>query len=375
MNQTRGLILAVAATCGLLTAAFAVTASDEGSKASRSAKNVASGNAERHAALIRTGESSVDWKWLVDMYDLDRDKVVTRGEFPGTQSDLARLDRNWDDVLTAEDFDWSTDGLLCQQKETTFALFKSIDTSSDGRISGEEWQAHFARIASKKGYLNEEELEKLIFLPRVVKTQKEQLNFASIASFLDDANAKFSPELPKVGDLAPDFELRTADGLTNVRLSSFRGKKPVVLIFGCFSCGNYRTYSETLEEMYRRRKDDVEFLRIYVREAHPTDHKGTTETNGKAGILIKQPVTLDDRCSVAGQCSAALNIQGPLVVDEIDNRVGRAWGGWPDRLYIIDRDGRVAYRGGPGPFAFNPREMEQSLVLLMEQEKSELKPK
>lgn len=376
MKQTRGLIFAVVgATCGVLTAAIAVTASDEGSKASQTAKDVAGSNAGRHAALIRTGESSVDWKWLAEMYDLDLDMALTRGEFQGTQGDFARLDRNWDGVLTADDFDWSTDGLLCQQKETTFALFKSVDSSSDGRISTEEWQALFSRIASKKGYLNEEELEQLIYLPRVVKTQKEQLNFASIASFLDDANATFDPELPNVGDLAPDFELRTVDGLTTVRLSSFRGKKPVVLIFGCFSCGNYRTYSETLEEMYRRRKDDVEFLRIYIREAHPTDHKGPTETNGKAGILIKQPVTLDDRCSVAGQCSATLNIQGPLVVDEIDNRVGRAWGGWPDRLYIINRDGRVAYRGGPGPFGFNPREMEQSLVLLMEQEKSELKPK
>ena len=123
--------------------------------------------------------------------------------------------------------------------------------------------------------------------------------------------------------------------------------------------------------MYRRRKDDVEFLRIYVREAHPTDHKGPTETNGKAGILIKQPVTLDDRCSVAGQCSAALNIQGPLVVDEIDNRVGQAYDAVPDRLYVVDGEGLIAYRGGPGPFGFNPYEMEQSLMLmLLEQENS-----
>ena|SRR5437762_2767801 len=36
----------------------------------------------------------------------------------------------------------------------------------------------------------------------------------------------------KVGDLAPDFELKTADKSSLVRLSSFRGQKPVVLIFG-----------------------------------------------------------------------------------------------------------------------------------------------
>ena len=36
----------------------------------------------------------------------------------------------------------------------------------------------------------------------------------------------------KVGEPAPDFALKTADGSQLVRLSSFRGHKPVVLIFG-----------------------------------------------------------------------------------------------------------------------------------------------
>lgn len=36
----------------------------------------------------------------------------------------------------------------------------------------------------------------------------------------------------KVGDMAPDFALKTTDGSSLVRLSSFRGQKPVVLIFG-----------------------------------------------------------------------------------------------------------------------------------------------
>jgi type I thyroxine 5'-deiodinase len=65
-----------------------------------------------------------------------------------------------------------------------------------------------------------------------------------------------------------------------------------------------------------------------------------------------------------------------MVVDEIDNRVGQAYDAAPDRLYVIDREGRVAYRGGPGPFGFNPSEMEQTLMLmLLEQEHSALKTK
>jgi hypothetical protein len=36
----------------------------------------------------------------------------------------------------------------------------------------------------------------------------------------------------RIGDLAPDFNLTTADRSSEVSLSSFRGQKPVVLIFG-----------------------------------------------------------------------------------------------------------------------------------------------
>ena len=41
-------------------------------------------------------------------------------------------------------------------------------------------------------------------------------------------------------------------------------------------------------------------------------------------------------------------------------------GGWPDRLYIIDRTGRVAYQGGPGPAGFKPDLMEQQLKKVLD---------
>jgi hypothetical protein len=37
------------------------------------------------------------------------------------------------------------------------------------------------------------------------------------------------------GDAAPDFELSTVDKSASVRLSSFRGSKPVVLVFGSYT--------------------------------------------------------------------------------------------------------------------------------------------
>jgi hypothetical protein len=43
------------------------------------------------------------------------------------------------------------------------------------------------------------------------------------------------PKSPKVGDLAPDFELQDPDGNVRVRLSDFRGKRPVALVFGSYT--------------------------------------------------------------------------------------------------------------------------------------------
>ncbi len=54
----------------------------------------------------------------------------------------------------------------------------------------------------------------------------------------------------------------------------------------------------------------------------------------------------------------------PLVVDGLDDRVGNQYSGFPDRLYLIDREGKVAFKSGRGPYGFMPGELEQALVML-----------
>ncbi|MFT5730007.1 MAG: hypothetical protein ACI8PB_004181 [Desulforhopalus sp.] len=44
-----------------------------------------------------------------------------------------------------------------------------------------------------------------------------------------------NPHAPKVGELAPDFELTDVNGTNTVRLADFRGNRPVVLLFGSFT--------------------------------------------------------------------------------------------------------------------------------------------
>jgi len=88
--------------------------------------------------------------------------------------------------------------------------------------------------------------------------------------------------------------------------------------------------------------------------------------NEREGVVFRQPKTEEERVKVAGTCQARLDIKIPILIDGMDNAVNEAYSGWPDRLYVIDKTGKIAYKGGPGPRGFRPREMAQALEKLLE---------
>ena len=87
--------------------------------------------------------------------------------------------------------------------------------------------------------------------------------------------------------------------------------------------------------------------------------------NDQAGIAFKQPKTFDERFGIAEQCSARLDMKSPVLIDDMDNSTCENYAAFPDRLYIVDLNGKVVYKGGRGPFGYKPREMEQTLLLVM----------
>jgi Iodothyronine deiodinase len=95
------------------------------------------------------------------------------------------------------------------------------------------------------------------------------------------------------------------------------------------------------------------------------------ESNDLAGIALRQPGDKDERNTAAERCCTVLKMSMPVLVDEMDDRVGHAYSGMPDRLYVIDRQGRVTYQSGRGPFGFQPGEMEQALILTLLAERAE----
>jgi hypothetical protein len=124
-----------------------------------------------------------------------------------------------------------------------------------------------------------------------------------------------------------------------------------------------------LNALHARYKDQVHFVGVYVREAHAGD--GWWPMLDKTTGEVRQPKTTEERCKVAQKCIESLKLTMPIVIDKIDDEVGHAYSGMPDRLYVLDAKGKVTYKGGRGPFGFNPQEMEQILLLtLLEQDKA-----
>ena len=50
----------------------------------------------------------------------------------------------------------------------------------------------------------------------------------------------------------------------------------------------------------------------------------------------------------------------------MDDAASEAYSAWPERIYFVGRDGRIVYRGGPGPYGFDPQEAEAELRSLLE---------
>ena len=112
-----------------------------------------------------------------------------------------------------------------------------------------------------------------------------------------------------------------------------------------------------MDEIRQKFENHADFLTIYIKEAHPEDEWQMT-VNEKQGICYAQPQTLADRVMIANDFIERFRYAMPLVVDPMENPAGDAFAAWPERLYVIGVDGRIAYKGRKGPFGFDPDELE-----------------
>lgn len=131
-----------------------------------------------------------------------------------------------------------------------------------------------------------------------------------------------------------------------------------------------------LHELYQQYHPQVQFLSIYIREAHPKDGwwMGRRLTRNlmrkyspQASMDHYDPQTMEERRAVAGECETALQYGIRTYVDEMDDEVNKAYAAWPTRLYLIGLDGRVVYAGGLGPYDFKPAKLKAAIEAYLSQ--------
>jgi Iodothyronine deiodinase/EF hand len=310
-------------------------------------------------------QSRYPWAEVARRYDGDSDGRIERGEFPGTDRDFRRLDRDRDGMLTSGDLEWPEHALV---QSPGMMLYYMSDHDGNGKVTREEFDRLFEMLDSEQtGFASLDDMKGLLTPPRPSAAGRGRDDGPTRSTLV---KGLFQQEIgalrsgPAVGEHAPDFTLRTVDGKQEVVLSERFRKRPVVLIFGNFTCGPFRMQAGNVEKLYRRYQDRAEFLMIYVREAHPTDG-WHMPGNDRYGVTLPQPRSYTERVGVAQTCQKTLAFGMPFLVDSIDDMVGGAYSGMPSRLYVIDTEGKVAYKSGRGPFGFKPAEMEQSLILLL----------
>jgi Iodothyronine deiodinase len=115
-----------------------------------------------------------------------------------------------------------------------------------------------------------------------------------------------------------------------------------------------------LEELQRRYGSEVAFFVVYIKEAHPEDG-WVLNRNRDARVRVDDPTSDEQRADIAETCARRMRLTLPVLVDGIDNATSSAYGGWPDRLYLIGRHGHVAFQGDEGPFGFKPAELEAAI--------------
>jgi len=185
----------------------------------------------------KQGQTRFDWNWLADRFDANHDGRITREEFKGPGAFFDRLDRDHDGAITKKDLDWSDSSPYWGQLRLATQILRRADGDADQKLSKEEWAALFKELAKGKEVIDAEDIRTLLFPPPEPRKPgaSDRPSKAILLKGLFTGELGSPSEGPRLGQAAPDFTLPTQDGKKTITLSSFRGHKPVVLIFGSFT--------------------------------------------------------------------------------------------------------------------------------------------
>jgi hypothetical protein len=147
---------------------------------------------------------------------------------------------------------------------------------------------------------------------------------------------------PFVGKDAPDIVLPDARTGEPVSLSSLRAGRPAVVVLGSFHCPIMCRRLGEITRLHDRYGDDAQFILICTREApHPA--------SGIGPALERLGLDPNDPMARITAGLETFEVDWPCLVDSPDAKVGQAFDAYPERVFILDRSGAVAWDSRESP--------------------------
>ena len=107
-----------------------------------------------------------------------------------------------------------------------------------------------------------------------------------------------------------------------------------------------------MEQLHKDFGDIAEFRLVYIREAHPIGSRRPAPYAEEKGI--HDATTFGERCALALDLLDDKNLSIPTIVDDMDNSVNEAYSAFPDRIFVVDVEGKIAFAADQGPWGYAP---------------------
>jgi hypothetical protein len=119
-----------------------------------------------------------------------------------------------------------------------------------------------------------------------------------------------------------------------------------------------------LNEIAAEFGDHMNFLCVYIQEAHPSDG-WQVQANLDDDVIMAAPRTLAEREAMAEVCMLKLALDMPMVVDDMDDAIDRAYNALPERLYLLNARGDVVFKTVAGSHGFDPEAWRDAIAAHM----------
>ena len=167
-------------------------------------------------------------------------------------------------------------------------------------------------------------------LSEPVSARADEYRYKRFTTRLLFRDLRFRDQGAKPGDLFPNFGIVTTDGDRLVNSDVFDGK-PVIFIFGSMTCPMTASAAPSVQELYDEFGERVAFIMLYVREAHPGENFGQSES-------------IEDKLEYARMLKSFYGIDWTVAADNIDGDLHRALDPKPNSAYLMAGDGTILFR-------------------------------